>query len=189
MERALIVCDNEKGTAFYKSFLKENGYIDIMSVESFPAAKRVIMDYDFDLCFVNLPLGNSNSVEHVIDLAEKNLCQILLFIKADYYDEITDKVVEYGVMTISKPINKQLLWQTLRQAFATQRRIDMARSQSAKLEKKLDELKTISRAKLLLIVNEGLSEEDAHKFIEKRAMDLRISRYQMAMDIIKKFEK
>ena len=36
MERALIVCDNEKGTAFYKSFLKENGISDLVVVENGP---------------------------------------------------------------------------------------------------------------------------------------------------------
>ncbi|MBE5916928.1 MAG: ANTAR domain-containing protein [Pseudobutyrivibrio ruminis] len=188
MERALIVCDIEKTTAFYKSFLKENGYIDMLTVESIPAAKRAITDYDFDICFINLPIAGSNSIDYVIDIAEKNVCQILLFIKADYYDEITDKVADYGIITVSKPINKQLLWQALRHAMAAQRRISMAHNQSVKLEKKLAELKTISRAKLLLIINENLSEEDAHKYIEKSAMDLRISRYQMAMDIIKKYE-
>lgn len=187
MERALIVCDNEKASAFYKSYLKENGYIDMLLVESIPAAKRAIIDYDFDICFVNLPLGGSNSIDQVIDIAEKNVCQLLLFIKADYYDEITDKVADYGIITVSKPISKQLLWQALRHALAAQRRIGMAHKESAKLEKKLEELKTISRAKLLLIINENLTEEEAHKQIEKSAMDLRISKYQMAMDIIKKF--
>ena len=140
MERALIVCDNEKACAFYKSYLKENGYIDMLLVESISAAKRAITDYDFDICFVNLPLGGSNSIEQVIDIAEKNVCQVLLFIKADLYDEITDKVADYGIITVSKPISKQLLWQALRHALAAQRRIGMAHKESAKLEKKLEEL-------------------------------------------------
>jgi response regulator NasT len=188
MLRALIVSDNEKGTDYYKSFLKENGFVDIMCVDSLPRAKRTILDYDFDICMVNLPINGSNSVEHVIDIAEKNVCQILLFIKADFYDEITDKVEDYGIITVSKPIFKQLLSQALKHAMAAQRRIGMAQKQSVKLEKKLEELKVISRAKLLLIVNEGLSEEDAHKLIEKTAMDERISRYQMALDIIEKYQ-
>ncbi|MBQ5426720.1 MAG: ANTAR domain-containing protein [Pseudobutyrivibrio sp.] len=189
MERALIVCDNEKASAFYKCYLKENGYMDILCVESYPAAKRAITDYDFDICFINLPMAGSNSVEQVIDIAEKNVCQVLLFIKADYYDEITDRVADYGIITVSKPISKPLLWQALRHALAAQRRIGMAHRESAKLEKKLDELKVISRAKLLLIINEDMTEEEAHKQIEKNAMDLRISRYQMAIDIIKKYQE
>lgn len=187
MERALIVCDNDKGTSFYKSFLKENGFIDMMCEASLVTAKRTIQDYDFDICLINLPIGGTNSLEHVIDIAEKNVCQIMLFVKAEYYDEITDKVADYGIITVSKPINKQLFYQSLRHAMAAQRRIGMAQRQNMKLEKKLEELKTISRAKLLLIVNEGMTEEGAHKFLEKEAMDSRISRYQMALEIIQKY--
>ena len=187
MERALIVCDNDKGTAFYKSFLKENGFIDMMSVESLMKAKRTILDYDFDICLINLPIGGSNAIEHVVDIAEKNVCQIILFVKADFFEEVTDKVADYGIITVSKPINKQLFWQALKAAMAAQRRIGMANRQSEKLEKKLEELKTISRAKLLLIVNESMTEEDAHKQIEKAAMDSRLSRYQVALEIIEKY--
>ncbi|SDB05254.1 response regulator receiver and ANTAR domain protein [Pseudobutyrivibrio sp. YE44] len=187
MERALIVCDSEKGTAFYKSFLKENGFIDMMCETSLVTAKRTIQDYDFDICLINLPIGGTNSIEHVVDIAEKNVCQILLFVKADIYDETTDKVADYGIITVSKPISKQLFWQALKAAMAAQRRISMAKRENLKLEKKLDELKTISRAKLLLIVNEDVSEEEAHKLIEKEAMDSRISRYQVALGIIEKY--
>ncbi|QFJ55346.1 ANTAR domain-containing response regulator [Pseudobutyrivibrio xylanivorans] len=189
MERALIVCDNDKGTAFYKSFLKENGFIDMMTVESMPTAKRTILDYDFDICLINLPICGSNSTEHVIDIAEKNVCQIILLVKADYFEEITDQVADYGIITVSKPINKQLFWQALKAAMAAQRRIGMAHKESVKLEKKLEELKTVSRAKLLLIVNDGMTEEEAHKYLERNAMDLRISRYQMALGVIEKYEK
>ena len=188
MLRALIVSDNEKATDFYKSFLKENGFADMMVVDSLTGAKRTILDYDFDVSLINLPINGSGSVEHVIDIAEKNACQILLFIKADYFDEITDKVADYGIITVSKPINKQLLSQALKHAMAAQRRIGMAHKQNVKLEKKLEELKVISRAKLLLIVNEDMSEEEAHRLIEKSAMDERISRYQKACDIIKKYQ-
>ena len=64
----------------------------------------------------------------------------------------------------------------------------MAQRQNVKLEKKLEELKTISRAKLLLIINEDMSEEEAHRYLERNAMDMRISKYQMALDIIQKYK-
>lgn len=188
MERALIVCDNEKGTAFYKSFLKENGISDLVVVENGPRAKRVILDYDFDVCIVNGPISGTNGEDLAIDIAEKNICQVILFVKADYYEEITAGVEDYGVITVSKPINKQLFWQALKLARVAQRRIGMAHKESAKLEKKLEELKIISRAKLLLIVNKDLSEEEAHKFIEKQAMDLRLSRIEIAEQIIRGYE-
>ena len=188
MERALIVCDNEKGTAFYKSFLKENGILDIVVAENGPKAKRSILDYDFDICVINGPIGGTDGEELAVDIAEKNICQVILFVKAEYMEEITAHVEDYGVITVSKPINKQLFWQALKLARVAQRRINMAHKESAKLEKKLADMKIISRAKLLLIINKDITEEHAHKFIEKQAMDLRLSRVEVAEQIIKKYE-
>ena len=188
MERALIVCNNEKGTLFYKSFLKENGVVDVVATDNGPRAKRAILDYDFDICIINGPIDNSSGEDLAIDIAEKNNCQVILFVKAEFIDEVAEHVEDYGIITVSKPINKQLFWQALKLARVAQRRISMAHKESAKLEQKLEDMKIISRAKLLLIVNSDVSEEEAHKIIEKQAMDMRKSRVEIAKDIIKKYE-
>ena len=92
------------------------------------------------------------------------------------------------MITVSKPINKQLFWQALKLARVAQSRINMAHKESAKLEKKLSDLKIISRAKLLLIINKDVSEEEAHKIIERQAMDSRLSRADVAKEIIREYE-
>lgn len=188
MERALIVCDNEKGTDFYKSFLKENGIRDMVVTDSGAKSKRVSQDYDFDVCIINGPIGGTSGEELAIDIAEKNLCQVILFVKAEYLEEIAATVEDYGVITVSKPINRQLFWQALKLARVAQRRINMAQKESAKLEKKLEDMKIISRAKLLLIINRDITESEAHKIIEKQAMDTRSTRVDVAKDIIKEYE-
>ncbi|MDC7277943.1 ANTAR domain-containing protein [Butyrivibrio fibrisolvens] len=185
MDRALIVCDNEKGTSFYKSFLKENGYIDIVAVTSGPMAKRAILDYDFEICIINGPIGGTSGEELSIDIAEKNMCQVILFVKAERLEEISAQVEDYGVITVGKPINKQLFWQALKLAKVAQRRINMAHKENEKLEKKLEDMKVISRAKILLMVEKNISEEEAHKLIEKQAMDRRMTRIEVAREIVK----
>ena len=184
MDRALIVCDNEKGTSFYKSFLKENGYLDIVAVTSGPMAKRAILDYDFDICIINGPIGGASGEELSIDIAEKNICQVILFIKAERLEEISEQVEDYGVITVGKPINKQLFWQALKLARVAQRRITMAHKENEKLEKKLEDMKIISRAKIMLMMENNISEEEAHKVIEKQAMDRRMTRIEVAREII-----
>ena len=184
MDRALIVCDNEKGTSFYKSFLKENGYMDIVVVTSGPMAKRAILDYDFDICIINGPIGGTSGEELSKDIAEKNICQVILFVKAERLEEISAQVEDYGVITVGKPINKQLFWQALKLAKVAQRRINMAHKENEKLEKKLEDMKVISRAKILLMVENNISEEEAHKLIEKQAMDRRMTRIEIAREIV-----
>lgn len=188
MERALIVCDSEKGTDFYKSFLKENGIVDLVVADNGPEAKRKILDYDFDYCIVNAPITGDTGEQLSIDIAEKNICQVLLFVKAERIEEVTEHVEDYGVITVSKPINKQLFWQALKLARVAQRRINMARKETTKLEHKLEDMKIVSRAKLLLITNLGITEESAHKYIEKQAMDTRKTRVEVAKEIINQYE-
>lgn len=184
MERALIVCDAPKATDFFKDFLKENGYVDIVTAESGPEAMRYLNDYDIDICLVNSPLGGKSSESLSIDIAEKNVCQTILFVKAEVIDEITEKVENYGVITVSKPINKQLLWSALKLAKVAQRRITMAHKENDKLRASIEDLKTISHAKVLLVATGEMTEPEAHKYIERQAMDLRLTKVEVAKRVI-----
>lgn len=59
-----------------------------------------------------------------------------------------DRVEDYGVITVSKPISRQMFWSALKLARVAQRRITMAQKENAKLQKKLDSLKTVSQRKM-----------------------------------------
>ena len=61
---------------------------------------------------------------------------------------------------------------------------DKLLTSNKRLEDKIEELKLVDRAKCLLIMHEGMDEQEAHKYIEKKAMDLRISRREVAQKII-----
>ena len=51
----------------------------------------------------------------------------------------------------------------------------------------MDEIKTVNRAKWLLISELKLSEPDAHRYIEKQAMDRCVPKRQIAEEIIKTY--
>ena len=53
---------------------------------------------------------------------------------------------------------------------------------------KLEELQLISRAKAVLIEYLKLTEPQAHRCIEKQAMDLGLTRRQVALNILKTYE-
>ena len=55
-------------------------------------------------------------------------------------------------------------------------------------EKKIEEIRLVNRAKWLLIECLGMKESDAHRYIEKQAMDLRISKSEMAENIIRTYK-
>ncbi len=60
--------------------------------------------------------------------------------------------------------------------------------ETEKLQNKLDDARLISRAKLLLINRFKMSEKEAHRYIEKAAMDHSLKRRDVAISIIKTYE-
>ena len=65
---------------------------------------------------------------------------------------------------------------------------DMAHIRLGVLKRKLDDEKIITRGKLLLMQTLAFSEEEAHKFIEKEAMNSGRTRAEVAYEIIKTYE-
>ena len=81
-------------------------------------------------------------------------------------------------------------WESLMHFLSvTCQKLDIIRAQKEDLMKKIDEIRLVDRAKCLLIEKFHYSEEKAHYTIEKKAMDNRLSRLQVAQIIIRHIEK
>ena len=184
MEKAIIISDSLKATEFYQDFLQKNGCHTIKVVDNGAEAKRSFVSYDYDVCIINTPLHSDMCEQLSIDLAEQNTAQVILFVKSDCMDEMTERVENYGILTVEKPINKQMFWSALKFSQVISRRIELCNEKIKKLQRQLEELKTISKAKCILIEKERLTEQDAHKYIEKQAMNQRVSRYEVAEQIL-----
>lgn len=61
--------------------------------------------------------------------------------------------------------------------------------ENAGLKRKVLEAQAVGRAKCLLVERRKMTEQAAHRFIEKTAMDNRLTRYAVAKDIIKGYER
>ena len=59
---------------------------------------------------------------------------------------------------------------------------------TASIEEKMMEIRTVNRAKWLLIDHEGMTEAEAHRFIEKQAMDRCVTRRAIADQIIARYQ-
>jgi len=61
-------------------------------------------------------------------------------------------------------------------------------AENIKPQNKIEEVRLIDRAKSVLIQYLKLTEPQAHRFIEKRAMDMRMTRKEVAESILKTYE-
>ena len=70
---------------------------------------------------------------------------------------------------------------------AARERLRKNEIKTVSIEKRMNEIRVINRAKWLLIENEKLSEAEAHRKIEKQAMDSCLPKIDIANKIIGKY--
>ena len=67
--------------------------------------------------------------------------------------------------------------------------ISRLKSENERLQEKIAEIRLVDRAKCALIQYADMTEPQAHRYIEKQAMDLRRTRLDIAQSILKAYEK
>ena len=75
------------------------------------------------------------------------------------------------------------------QLLAMSNRLYAMQAREDSLQKKLGDTKLVNRAKLLLISRLQMSETEAHRYIEKTAMDTGESRREVALRLIRTYEE
>lgn len=189
MGKILIVCSGEKGKSVYKENLKNLGYLMVDSETTAASAKRKLLEEDYNLIIIDSPLKDENGVDLAISLAEKSLAAIILVVKADKLELVNEVAEKNGVFLVTKPFVRIIFGQAIKFAFTSINKFTFINNENKNLQKKVEDIKRIDRAKCLLIQYKNISEEEAHRIIEKRAMNERISRRKVAEEIIKFYQK
>ena len=184
----LIVTASERFTDSIMPLLPMTDYWPVQTASSVAEARRWLADTEFDIVLINTPLPDDFGMHLAIDICTGSGAGVLLLVKNDHYNEIYSKVVRYGVITLSKPTNRQMVAQNLRILCAPRERIRQMQAKQATVEEKIKEIRLVNRAKWLLIECLNMTEAEAHRYIEKQAMDLRISRREAAENIIKTYK-
>lgn len=180
----LIVSSAERLNATMLSSLPESRYQPITAVPDASAASRMLLERPFDLVIVNTPLPDQFGTRFALDVCEKTAAGVLLLVRAEHYADIDARVSPYGVLTLSKPTSAGLFSQSLQLLAATHARLRRMEQKTASMEEKMEEIRMVNRAKWLLIEQLKMTEQQAHRYIEKQAMDRCITRRAVAEQIL-----
>ena len=184
----LLVSASDKINAAILELLPMTDYWPVVTVKSVEEAKRRMLEQSYDIVLINAPLPDDFGMQFAIDVCRRSEAGVLILVKNDLYNDIYAKVVEFGVMTLSKPANVSMLSQTLRILCATRERMRQVAAKQATVEEKMEEIRLVNRAKWQLIQCLSMTEGEAQRYIEKQSMDLRISKRQVAENIIKAYK-
>lgn len=124
----------------------------------------------------------SGGASAAVDAAERSSAAILLLTDDA---ALPRRCIRAGVMT-AHPDELAVVLPSL---LATAERLRTLRDKTSSLQQRLDDSRIVARAKLLLISRLGMSEGDAHRYIEKTAMDSCLPRRDVAEGIIRTYEE
>ena len=183
----LVVSSTDSFTTVLTGLLPKTRYFPLHSVSSVSAAKRILAEKTSDFIIINAPLSDDAGTRFAIDTCSAKQSAVLLLVKSDIHDAIHDKVAEYGVFTLPKPTSKPTLLYALSWMESARERLRQFEKKSSSIEEKMAEIRLVNKAKWILISELKMSEPEAHRYIEKQAMDRCIAKRFIAEEIIKTY--
>ena len=180
----LVVSASEKASSSLTSLLPEHRFSPVHLVKSISAAQRAWSECAYDLVIVNTPLPDGAGSRFAIDISNSSEAVVLMLARADVLGELSEKLTDHGVYTLEKPTSEAALLQSLAWMASTRERLRRLGKKAISFEEKMAEIRLVNRAKWVLISEHGMSEPEAHRFIEKQAMDRGITKAKLAGEIV-----
>ena len=183
----LIVSAAEGFNDALSALLPTSKYSPTNFVSNISAAKRALAERAFDFVIINSPLPDDIGTRFAIDTGSSKETVVLLMVRAELQAEIYDKVAEHGVFVLPKPTSKPTMAIALSWLSSAREKLRKTEKKTLSIEEKIEEIRIVNRAKWILIRELKLDEPEAHRYIEKQAMDRCISKRIVAEEIIKTY--
>lgn len=163
MKKLLIISDNERNIALFNKYFKKD--MSSVSVPDAEKAYSIAKDNFFDIVISDILIDASYFPDSEVISSVK--CENAYFIP-----EISEIMLEAISSWIELSSEKK----------------GRLVSVNNRLQKKIDDISIINRAKFILMKTLGLNENEAHKYIEKKSMEMRISKSEIAKRLLKTYE-
>lgn len=188
MESALIITSNEQTVSSFSQLLKAERCHKIEFAGSGSESRRLAAERDYDLIIINSPLKDEFGDELALDFLKNTASGVMIIVKAEFEAQIESKVSAYGAFVMARPLSRLLFSKSLRLLEATRARLNGIRKENNKLQKKIDDIRLINRAKCILMEYLSMTEPQAHKYLERQAMDLRLTKIEVAKRLLSTYE-
>lgn len=185
MEKILILSGSNGAAESLAGFLREPFRCMPRILQSAYQARTALEnDRHTELVIINAPLIDESGIELSKFVTKETAAVCILLLKAELAEQLSDLPERHQVIVLSKPLNKPVLFQLLSTIEITMRRSQSILEENQRLEQKVRDIRTIDRAKFLMMQYQGMTEEEAHSYLEKYAMDKRKRKPLAALEII-----
>lgn len=190
MEKVLVISSNKSASEALVKFLRDSFGCKPILVESAYQAKSYFdSDPSIELTVINSPLMDESGFELAEYIIEKTAANCIFMIKEDQAEKVNGRAEKIGVIVVGKPFSRTLLYQLIKTIDIAVNRSLKLYHENIRLEEKLNEIQTIDKAKFMLMEYKGMTEQEAHSYLEQYAMNKRKKKSIAALAIIDKLSE
>ena len=181
MNRAMIVSADPKAAAVIEQAAGTEGFGSVAVISAGSEARRLISgEFVPDMIVISTPLEDEFGQELAEAAAEETAAGIILICHSE--------IADHGVTVLARPVSQEELSRNIRLISADLSRMSGLR-ETPEILGRIEEIRIISRAKAALMKYLRFTEPQAHRYIEKQAMNNRQTRREVAEHIISQYEK
>ncbi|MGH8967979.1 MAG: response regulator, partial [Actinomycetes bacterium] len=137
-----------------------------------------------DLVIMDVKMPRRDGIDAASEIAAKRSAPVVI-LTAFSQRELVEKARDAGAMAyLVKPFSKHDLVPAIEMAVSRFAELQMLEAEVADLTERLETRKAVDRAKSVLQQQLELSEPDAFRWIQKTAMDLRLSMKAVAQGVV-----
>lgn len=185
--KALIICTNNELTEMLTAVLNEVEQTELTLSGGSDARHKAERDC-FDIILSVLPFENSFGLDTAAYISSVSEGEQIVFCPSKVYDEVCSKTVGLDMTILPKNVSRTLAVSVIRKSLAAKRKLESIQRKNAELMRKMDEDRLIYRAKCVLIEYLKITEDEAHRMLQHRAMETHVTLYNAAMDVLKMYE-
>ncbi len=152
--------------------------------KSISQGRGLLADRAFDFVLVNSPLPDGAGLGFAVDISGSRERVVVLMVRAELWGEAYARTAIHGVFTLGKPLSRPGMDQALRWMVSAREKLRQVEKRTLSLEEKMAEIRLVNRAKWILIESCGMDEPQAHRHLEKLAMNHGVTKGQAAQKIL-----
>ena len=183
----LFVQDAAAEPAALGAFAAEQPALALVTADGLDEAERKLAQLDPALVVWQCDAPGLPALRPCVRLAEGSEAVFLLLVRPGTYEAVWQFVQAAGICVMSWPAPQEVFRQTLRNLLLLKKSLRAMQEKTDQLQSQLQDMKRIQKAKSLLMNQLGMSEADAHRWIEKAAMDRCVKKREIAETIIRMY--
>lgn len=139
--------------------------------------EKIIDDGKTNLIILNKSAYVEDEIKYLINLDYKNI-GIIIIIDSYFKYELFFKNINKGIITVRRPLSINKFIEVIKALSLSNLKMNEKNAEA------VQEYRLLDAAKMFLIIYKKLTEDEAHKYVERYAMKLRINIYNASKNLV-----